>query len=201
MDWARFAGGFDDLDLGRGVPLLQFVGHIGADIPAARDHDALAGNFVVPENGKGPFHLVGGGDEIGDVAHFDLVAAFQHHRLPPRNTATTVARRSGKSWVSSRSGVPATGQSSPHTTPRHHDRAVREAHRVHRARQREAAQHGLAHLHFRRNDHIHREMIAREHLPPFRLEIGLGPNARDLGRHIEQGMGHWQATMFTSSAR
>ena len=43
-------------------------------------------------------------------------------------------------------------------------------------------------LHLRRDDNVDRHVLAAEQIRPFRLQIILAAYARDLGRHLEQGM-------------
>ena len=72
----------------------------------------------------------------------------------------------------------------------HHHIAIGEADEVRSPGRGKAPEHQFADLDFRRDDHVDRQMLAREQVRPVRLEVALRADAGDLGRHVEERSRH-----------
>ena len=182
--------GLDQLHRQIGITLLELSREKQADIAAADDHHPLAHPLLVAEGGERTADVLCLDHHLNVVARQHLIVAAGDEELALAHDADADQMQIGKEIaqlaqgrVDDRRLARAVQADQPHAIvdERHHRQGTRDL---------QTQGDRVRHLDLGRDHHVDRQMVGLEEVGPARLAIGLLTDAGDLGRHVEQRVGH-----------
>src|SRR5690606_34681863 len=176
----------DQLDAHAAAALFQRAGDVEADIAAAGNDNAACFLLLMAEQPKRAAYLVLGRDHIGQVTRYQLIGGTRNEELVVAVDANHDGRQVGEEFGQLRERRVDDRAFFLAFDRQHDDVTVRERNNIGGAGNGDAAQDHFAHFDLRRNDHINRQVIAREEIHIARFKIVLRADARHLGGHFEQ---------------
>ena len=170
--------------------VLDFLGQEKADVAAAEDQQPPRRRLLVAEGAHGARHLIAVDDEIDLVAGQHLVVPRGHDGTvfahEPDDDDIEVGEQLGE--LPERRIDQGTGILAAHAQQLH--LVVGQGNHLERPGHLEAPRHRAGHFDLGRDDDVDGHVVAGKQIRPDGVQVALVTHAGDLGRHVENRMGH-----------
>ena len=181
---------FDQFRLDPAAAFFEIACDIEPDVPAAGDDDPSAKLLLLAEDRQRPLHPFRRRHHIDGVACNHMVAGTRdEHRFVPQDADDSGVqvgeqfRQLPQRRIDDRAILAA-------IDAENRDLLVGERDGLGRSGLCHPTQHHLADLDLGRDDHVDRHVFTGKQVAPALLQIALFADAGDLGRQVEQRMGH-----------